>query len=120
MELQDSFLTLGCHDLGRSVEFYRALLSQPPRVHIPEKYAEFHLPGLRLALFAPKDGHQAEFMGKSGPMSLCLEVADLEAAIAHLAAIAHPPPGPIVTASHGREVYAYDPQGNRLIFHESP
>jgi hypothetical protein len=29
------------------------------------------------------------------------------------------PPGEITTASHGREIYAYDPNSNRLILHES-
>jgi hypothetical protein len=52
-------------------------------------------------------------------MSLCVEVADLDAAIARLVAIGYPPPGDMLTASHGREIYAYDPDGNRLILHEA-
>jgi hypothetical protein len=52
-------------------------------------------------------------------MSLCLEVSDLEDAIAHITALGFPPPGEILTASHGREIYAYDPDGNRLILHQS-
>jgi hypothetical protein len=52
-------------------------------------------------------------------MSLCLEVTDLENAIAHVTALGYPPPGEIITGSHGREIYAYDPDRNRLIIHQS-
>lgn len=119
MNLQDSYLTIGCSDWAKSVNFYQKLLIQAPVVQISGKYAEFRLPGLRLALFTPSTAHQAEFSGRSSAISLCLEVANLDAAIAHLTAIGYPPPGSIIRASHGREIYAYDPQGNRLILHES-
>lgn len=118
MNLQNSFLAIGCLDLAKSVEFYQALLKQPPSACVAEKYAKFQLPGLQLALFVPDGAQLVEFTGAAGPMSLCLEVADLEAAIAHLTAIGWPP-GPIQTASHGREAYVFDPQGNRLILYES-
>ncbi|EKQ68223.1 Glyoxalase/Bleomycin resistance protein/Dioxygenase superfamily [Leptolyngbyaceae cyanobacterium JSC-12] len=52
-------------------------------------------------------------------MSLCLEVENLEGAIAHLTQLGYPPPGEILTASHGREIYAYDPDGNWLILHQN-
>jgi hypothetical protein len=52
-------------------------------------------------------------------MSLCLEVANLDQAIARLTHLGYPPPGPILTASHGREIYAYDHDGNRLILHQA-
>lgn len=118
MIVQDSFVALGCLPFDQCVDFYRALLQRPPTRHWPQKYAEFQLAGLRLALFVPSYGHETEFAGaSSGPMSVCLEVADLEAAIAHLMHIGHAP-GPVITASHGREVYAYDPAGNRLIIHQ--
>ena len=51
--------------------------------------------------------------------AVCLEVADLERAIACLSELGYSPPGEIITASHGREIYAYDPTGNRLILHQS-
>jgi predicted enzyme related to lactoylglutathione lyase len=77
------------------------------------------LPGLRLGIFKPKQTNESEFenSAKSG-MSLCLEVRDLQQAIAHLTTLGYPPPGEIVTASHGREIYTYDPNGNRLILHQ--
>ncbi|MGF1495433.1 MAG: VOC family protein [Elainellaceae cyanobacterium] len=116
----DAFLTLAAAEFTPVVEFYQALLGRSPIPHIPNVYAEFQLPGLRLAIFKPKADHEPEFSQpeRSG-FSLCLEVPDLEEAIAHLAAIGYPPEGAIVTASHGRELYAYDPAENRLILHQS-
>jgi hypothetical protein len=52
-------------------------------------------------------------------MSLCLEVASLEDSIDKLTQLGYPPLAQITTASHGREIYAYDPDGNRLILHQS-
>jgi predicted enzyme related to lactoylglutathione lyase len=83
-------------------------------------YAEFELPGLRLGIFQPKADHRKEFSGQAGSMSLCLEVKQLEAAVERLTELGCPPPGTIITAAHGREIYAYDPAGNRLILHEAP
>jgi predicted enzyme related to lactoylglutathione lyase len=101
-------------------QFYRALLEQDPVVDLPNVYVEFKLPGLRLGLFKPSNTHQTEFANLSkGSMSLCLEVESIEDAIAHLTSLGYPPPGQIQQASHGREIYAYDPQGNRLILHEA-
>lgn len=115
-----AFVTLASVNVAKLVLFYTQLFIQEPKHYIPSVYAEFQLPGLRLAIFKPKESNQSEFENniKSG-MSLCLEVSDLAEAIAHLNAIGYPPPGNILTASHGREIYAYDPDGNRLIFHQS-
>lgn len=116
----DVFVTLGSANSETLVQFYRQLLGQEPNPYIPQVYAEFQLTGLRLGIFEPKASHQQEFAesNRSG-MSLCLEVDDLEAAIAHLTQIGYPPPGEITVASHGREIYAFDPAGNRLILHQS-
>lgn len=120
MTVQACFPTLSCPDLSTSVAFYEALLQRSPVAYLPGKYAEFHLAGMRLALFVPRPDHLAEFTSTtSGPLSLCFEVNHLEEAIAHLSDLGYPPPGPVITASHGREIYAYDPDGNRLILHES-
>lgn len=115
-----AFVTLASVNTTKLVIFYTQLLMQEPNPNIPNVYAEFHLPGLRLAIFKPKEINESEFQnaGKS-QMSLCLEVSDLEQAIAHLISLGYPPPGKILTASHGREVYAYDPAANRLILHQS-
>jgi len=116
----NALLTLATDDLENLVSFYTKLLQQDPQPYIQSVYAEFQISSLRLGIFQPKLQAQAEFenIGK-GRMSLCLEVVNLESAIAHLTTIGYPPPGEIVTASHGKEVYAYDPDGNRLILHQS-
>lgn len=116
----DAFVTLAAADAEILVRFYRQLLHQEPKPYILHVYAEFQLTGLRLGIFQPKPTHLEEFANsmRSG-MSLCLEVDHLEDAIAHLTRIGYPPPGEITTASHGREIYAYDPMGNRLILHQS-
>jgi predicted enzyme related to lactoylglutathione lyase len=115
-----AFATLAATDMDTLVGFYAQLLAQEPKLYIPDVYAEFQLSGLRLGIFKPKENHRVEFenSAQSG-MSLCLEVDDLEKAIAHLTSIGYPPPGEITTASHGREIYAYDPANNRLILHQS-
>lgn len=116
----EAFLTLAVIDLETIVNFYTSLLGQAPAAQISNVYAEFQLPGLRLGIFKPKETHWQEFENSAkSAMSLCLEVSDLEDAIAHLTTLGYPPPGEILTASHGREIYAYDPAGNRLILHQS-
>ncbi|NJM98429.1 MAG: glyoxalase [Phormidesmis sp. RL_2_1] len=98
--------------------FYSKLLAVEPTLNTPT-YAEFQLAGLRLAIFIPKADNADEFAAAtSGPMSLCLEVDNLAGAIAHLSSIGYPPPGDIMHTSHGQEIYAYDPDGNRLILHQ--
>ena len=116
----DAFVTLAAAEAETVVRFYSQLLAQEPKPYIPNVYAEFRLTGLRLGIFQPKPNHLQKFENSSqSSMSLCLEVDDLEDAIAHLTSIGYPPPGEITTASHGREIYAYDPVGNRLILHQS-
>lgn len=118
-ECSAAFVTLATTQLEKLVKFYTQLLDQPPQPHLPDRYAEFQLPGLRLGIFQPKQGNEAEFAGTRGKISLCLEVENLEAAIAHLTALGYSPPGEVAIASHGKEIYAYDPDQNRLILHQS-
>jgi hypothetical protein len=114
-----ALVTLATVDIELLVVFYTNLLSQNPNPYIPNIYAEFQLPGLRLGIFRPKETHSSEFELAKNAMSLCLEVTDLEGAISHLTALGYPPRGEIFLASHGREIYAYDPLGNRLILHQA-
>ena len=114
------FVALSSLEVSRQTVFYSSLLGCAPLMETGG-YAEFRLPGMRLAIFAPSEKNTAEFAAESsGAMSLCLEVADLEGAIAHLKSIGYEPPGEIMHTSHGQETYAYDPDGNRLILHQSP
>lgn len=137
-----AFVALSSHQVARQVSFYQSCFLLEPRVHTAT-YAEFLLPGLKLAIFEPSAAHATEFSGKplqaatppetsqstlsqstlsqptSNAMSVCIEVENLDAAIAHLHSLGYPPPGDIIDASHGKEIYAYDPDGNRLILHQS-
>lgn len=114
-----ALVTLAAVEIEKLVLFYTQLLVQEPNPYIPRAYAEFQLPGLRLGIFRPQQMNRSEFETAKSGMSLCLEVNDLKRAIAHLNALGYPPPGEILTASHGIEIYAYDPDGNRLILHQS-
>jgi len=116
-----AWVTIAATDWTTVVEFYQEFLGCLPEHLIPGTYAEFVLVGgLRLGIFSPKAGNASEFARAAGSgLSLCLEVNDLEGAIARLQELGHAPPGEIITASHGREIYAYDPAGNRLILHQA-
>lgn len=115
----EAFVALASSQLKQQVKFYRELFAIEPKPYTPT-YAEFRLSGLRLAIFTPKAESTAEFAAtSSGPMSLCIEVNDLEGAIAHLKTLGHAPSADIMHTSHGQEIYAYDPDGNRLILHQS-
>jgi predicted enzyme related to lactoylglutathione lyase len=119
-QYKNCFLTLAAIDFDGLVNFYCQLLEQSPHPYFPQSYAEFQLLGLRLGIFAPKSDHQQEFSHSIGSgFSLCFAVVNLEAVIAHLTAMGYPPLGKIITASHGREIYAYDPEDNRLILYQS-
>lgn len=119
LEYTDALITLAATDFEIVVKFYTKLLAQEPKPYLLNVYAEFRLSGLRLGIFKPKANHEAEFKSADGGMSLCLEVVDLEKAIAYISSLGYPPLGEITIASHGREVYAYDPMHNRLILHQS-
>jgi predicted enzyme related to lactoylglutathione lyase len=115
----DAFITIATPDSEKAIAFYSKLLDRQPQLYIPNVYAEFNLKSLRLAIFKPKEDNQDEFNNsRYSGMSICLEVEDLEAAIKHLTEMGYPPPGDIKIASHGKEIYAYDPMKNRLILHQ--
>ncbi|RUT07800.1 hypothetical protein DSM106972_020600 [Dulcicalothrix desertica PCC 7102] len=119
LQLKNSLVTIASTNLETLVIFYTKLLGEP-KSYIPNVYAEFHLPGIRLGIFKPKTTSEDEFKNATqSKMSLCLEVNDLEDVIAQFTSLGHPPTGAIVTASHGREIYAYDPDGNRIILHQA-
>jgi predicted enzyme related to lactoylglutathione lyase len=115
-----ALVTIASVNFDLIVGFYQQFLGSAPDRYLPTVYAEFSISGLRLGIFCPKSTNRDEFghPSQSG-ISLCLEVANLEDSIDKLAQIGYPPSGKITTASHGREIYAYDPDGNRLILHQS-
>ena len=115
-----ALVTIASINFDRIVDFYTQFLEIAPQQFIAGVYAEFPVGGLRLGIFCPHPSNRDEFghPNQSG-MSICLEVDSLEDSIDKLAKLGYPPPGQITTASHGREIYAYDPDGNRLILHQS-
>ncbi|MBW4563318.1 MAG: VOC family protein [Mojavia pulchra JT2-VF2] len=116
----DALVTIATVNFEVLVNFYSQLLEQNPTSVIPNIYAEFQISGLRIGIFKPKKIHESEFeTSAKSKLSLCLEVCSLESAIAHLTNLGYSPPGEISIASHGREIYAYDPDGNRLILHQA-
>lgn len=116
----NAFVTLATDNLSQLVYFYTKLWQQEPQIYRENVYAEFQLFDLRLGIFQPSKSNKALFANsQNSKMSLCFEVEDLTGAIAHLTNIGCPPPGKVVTASHGQEMYAYDPDGNRLIWHQA-
>lgn len=115
-----AFIVLAARDWLTLVDFYTQLLQKSPESSISGVYAEYQLGGLHLGIFNPKADERPIFEGTtSGGMSLCFEVENLEEAIAHLTDLGYPPFGKIIKASHGCEIYASDPEGNRLILHQS-
>ena len=113
------FVTIATENIARLVYFYSQLLQKEPSHYRHGVYAEFELNKLRLSIFKPKPQRQSEFINSGSSMSLCIEVEDLDRAIACFADLGYPPPGEIIEASHGKEIYAYDPANTRLILHQS-
>jgi predicted enzyme related to lactoylglutathione lyase len=120
LNYSDAFVVFASVDIAKITSFYMEILGQEPKKHIPNIYTEFQLPGMKLGIFKPKSDHELEFSNSNhSKMSLCLEVENLENAIAYLKKLGCTIAPKITIASHGREIYAYDPDGNRIILHET-
>jgi len=119
LNYRDIFVTIATDKVEIVVDFYRQILNLEPTVYKSPVYAEFQLEQLRIAIFKPKAENSSEFSNHSSSLSFCLEVEDLDSAIACMSDLGCTPPGQIITASHGREIYGFDPAGNRLILHQS-
>jgi predicted enzyme related to lactoylglutathione lyase len=113
-----ALVTIAAVDFDRLLAFYSVLLQQSPQPHQPNVYGGFKVAGIDLGIFQPKAGSQ-EFVGQTpGAVSLCLSVDNLEKALEHLATNGYPQTSTVLNASHGRECYIYDPDGNRIILHQ--
>jgi predicted enzyme related to lactoylglutathione lyase len=115
MKIERSWVTIAAAEFERSVQFYRQVFEREPIAYSAERYAEFEILGVRLGIYKPR---LTEFSEVEFPrMSLCLQVENLDIAIEHVKRL-ESAIGEIIEASHGRELYAYDPDGNRLILYE--
>jgi predicted enzyme related to lactoylglutathione lyase len=113
------FAAIGANDYSATVDFYRRLFGREPDERSRDIYVAFHLPGLHLGIFEPRASNRPEFLNPAdghSSLNLVLRVPHVEQARTELAAL-NPvrPPGPIQPTNYGREFYAYDPEGNRLI-----
>lgn len=119
-EYRVAFVAIATKNIDNLVNFYTNFLENEPITFIPNVYAEFEITGIKLGIFKPKKINESEFeTSVKSKISICLEVSRLEDAISHLTSLGYPPPGEMAIASHGREIYAYDPDGNRLILHQA-
>lgn len=113
-----ALVTIAAVDFDRLLAFYSVLLQQLPQPHQPNVYAGFKVAGVDLGIFQPKAGNKEFAQQAAGAVSLCLSVDNLEKVLEHLAAHGYPQTSTVLTASHGRECYIYDPDGNRIILHQ--
>ncbi|MGK7897757.1 MAG: VOC family protein [Xenococcus sp. (in: cyanobacteria)] len=114
-----AYIAIASTNITKTVDFYSKLLQLEPEKYAPNIYAEFAHQQLRLAIFKPKIDNITEFNNSQGSaMSICLEVTDLENAIAFLKSIGYPPNNDVIVSSHGKELYVYDPSGNRIILYQ--
>ncbi|MEB3274695.1 MAG: VOC family protein [Prochlorothrix sp.] len=116
--IRSGFIAIGTSDLDALVTFYRDLLDQDPQVYQADRYGEFRIPGLRLALFQPQADQADQFRSTiGGSLSVCITVSDLDRAIDRCCDL-HLSPSAMQMASHGREFFVQDPLGNRILFYE--
>jgi predicted enzyme related to lactoylglutathione lyase len=119
LNYQRAWITIAPQDFAKSCDFYQQLLGKAPDRTLVRSdrliYAEFHLAGFNLGIYEPKGALNS---GRS-TLSLCFQVENLEEAIALVTSLGYPPPGEIMKPSHGREIYAFDPDDNRLILYQT-
>jgi catechol 2,3-dioxygenase-like lactoylglutathione lyase family enzyme len=78
----DSYLTIMVRDLDRAVRFYTEVVGLPLRFRAGNHWAEVQAPGVKIGLHpAPVDSVAPP---GSGTVSLGLQVADLDVAVAEL------------------------------------
>lgn len=108
-------VTIATVNFDRLVAFYSQLLGQCPDPYRAGIYAGFRLPGLELGIFRPGVDREPDFAPPSQSLGLCLEIENLDEAFVALTASAT---SELISASHGREFYLADPDGNRIILHQ--
>ena len=118
IDYTEVFVAIGSENFDKAVAFYAAILGRGPDERTRDIHVAFHLPGFRLAIFKPRATHTDFFRNspdRHSGLSLVLRVTSVERAAAELIRLGAPSPSPVIQTSLGREVYGYDPDGNRLI-----
>jgi predicted enzyme related to lactoylglutathione lyase len=120
MKYRRILVTIGTDKIEESVNFYQKLFGYPPNKYQKNIYAEFNLQDFTLGIFKPRTGEEEDFCNpdKKSRMSICLEVEDLELAIANLQDFGYPHIIKIKEGSTMRETYVQDPSGNRIIIYQ--
>lgn len=108
-------MTLAVRNLATMQAFYTALLGCDPQVVWGDRYAGFQIHGQRLGLFRPRAEERDRWRSAAGAWSLCLYVPDLEAACQTVQAAGGQIASAAIAETYGRECYAQDPEGNRLL-----
>ncbi|WP_338461102.1 VOC family protein [Synechococcus elongatus IITB7] len=108
-------MTLAVQNLVVMQAFYTALLGSDPQVVWADRYAGFQIHGQRLGLFRPRREECDRWRSAQGAWSLCLYVPDLEAACQTVLAAGGQIESAAIAETYGRECYARDPEGNRLL-----
>ncbi|MFQ5986676.1 MAG: VOC family protein [Thermoplasmata archaeon] len=115
--LSCDYVSLPVNQLDEAVRFYRDVLGLNLRFKIPERWAEFDLPPLSLALY-PREKDEP----RGGEIALA--VGSLPAAMARLEAAGVEFPHGIeefqVPTRQGRLARFHDSSGNKLELVESP
>jgi predicted enzyme related to lactoylglutathione lyase len=110
-------VTIATVNFDRLVAFYSQLLGQSPDPYRSGSYAGFRLPSLELGIFRPGVDREQDFAPPSHSLGICLEVLNLDEAFAALS-VSEYETSELIAASHGREFYLADPDGNRVILHQ--
>ncbi|MDG3004450.1 VOC family protein [Paludisphaera mucosa] len=120
IERAEAYTAIGSEDFERSIAFYSGLFGREPDERLGDVYGAFRMPGLHLGIFRPRRGGGGDFRNptdRRGGLSLVLAVPSVERAAAEVGRLGGSA-SPAFETSHGREAYAYDPDGNRLILVE--
>ena len=117
---EKTLVSIGAENVEQICQFYQALLNQPPSIYRESIYAEFNLSGLVLAIFKPRPNEHDEFFNEEhkGGLSICFLVENLQQIINHLVDLGYKEELSPKTTRTMKELYIYDPEGNRIIFYQ--
>ncbi len=120
MKYSKILVSIGTEKIEECVAFYQKLFGYQPRVYKKSVYSEFDFQGLTLAIYKPRSADEENLSNsnKSNGLSICLQVENLESVIVELKNLGDPLISQIKEDSNMKEIYIYDPGGNRIIFYQ--